>query len=243
MNKREWFGEWFDSPYYHILYRQRDMVEAQQFITNVLQKCKPKPGSKFLDVACGRGRHSIYLNQKGFDVTGIDISEKNLSVGKVYENDRLHFVNHDMRDVFMADTFDFVFNFFTSFGFFDTKEEHQLAISAISVSMKKGGFFLLDFLNSYKVINQLVESETKIIDGIKFTINRKYDGEFIYKDIVISHSGELQYFQEKVKAIQYDEFAEYFTKAGLSLKATFGDYELNKFKKEKSGRMIFLTQL
>ncbi len=243
MNKREWFGEWFDSPYYHILYRHRDMVEAQQFITNVLEKCKPKPGSKFLDVACGRGRHSLYMNQKGFDVTGIDISEVNLSVGKVYENAHLHFVKHDMREVFRPNTFDFIFNFFTSFGFFDTKQEHDLAITAISKSLVKGGYFLIDFLNPYVVINDLVEAETKIIDGIKFNISRKFDGEFILKDIVINDNGQIQYFQEKVKAIVKDEFLEYFEHAGLKVIGKFGDYELNKYKKEKSRRLIFLTQL
>lgn len=243
MNKREWFGEWFDSPYYHILYRHRDMVEAQQFITNVLEKCKPKSGSKFLDVACGRGRHSIYLNQMGFDVTGIDISDINLEAARVYENEHLHFVNHDMRQVFRPGHFDFIFNFFTSFGFFDTKEEHDLAITAISKNLINGGYFLIDFLNPYVVINDLVEAETKIIDGIKFNISRKFDGEFIYKDIVINHSGEIQYFQEKVKAIVKDEFLEYFDHAGLRVIGKFGDYELNKYKKEKSRRLIFLTQL
>jgi len=33
-----------------------------------------------LDVACGRGRNSLYLAEKGFTVTGVDISDQGLSL-------------------------------------------------------------------------------------------------------------------------------------------------------------------
>ncbi|MFY0601113.1 MAG: class I SAM-dependent methyltransferase [Cyclobacteriaceae bacterium] len=243
MSKEAWFGEWFHNPYYYILYRTRDVNEAQMFIDHLIDRVKPSAESKFFDVGCGKGRHAIYLNSKGYDVTGIDLLEKSIEIAKESSNERLHFEQYDMKDVYATDTFDFAFNLFTSFGYFDSKEEDQKSISAIAKSLKKGGYFLLDFLNPYAVINDLVEAETKIIDGIKFNISRKYDGEFIYKDIVINDQGELQYFQEKVRGIRKTDFLEYFEKAGLTVKSIFGDYSLNKYKKEKSERLIFLTQL
>lgn len=243
MNRQEWFGEWFDSPYYYILYKSRDVTEAQMFIDQLIKRVKPSMDSRFLDVACGRGRHSIYLNSKGFDVTGIDLSNHNIEVANESSNDKLRFVEYDMREVYLKDTFDFAFNLFTSFGYFDSQEEDQKSISAIASSMKKGGYFLLDFLNPYVVINDLVEAETKIIEGVKFNISRRYDGEFILKDIVINDRGEVQYFQEKVRGIRRVDFLSYFENAGLRVKSVFGDYSLNKYKKEKSPRLIFLTQL
>lgn len=243
MNKREWFGEWFDSPYYHVLYKSRDSTEAKLFIDHLIDKLKPDESARFLDIACGRGRHSIYLNSKGFDVTGIDLSEQNIEVASRQSNKKLRFVAHDMRDIYLEDKFDFAFNLFTSFGYFDTREEDQKAISAVAAGLKKGGYFLIDFLNPYVVINDLVEAETKIIEGIKFNITRKYDGEFILKDIVINDNGEVQYFQEKVRAITRKDFLEYFEKAGLSVKSTYGNYSLGKYKKDKSERLIFLTKL
>ncbi|MFT7231464.1 MAG: SAM-dependent methyltransferase [Cyclobacteriaceae bacterium] len=243
MYRQEWFGEWFDSPYYYILYRSRDVIEAQMFMDSLIQNIKPGTESKFLDVACGRGRHAIYLNSKGFDVTGIDLSTQNIEVANQSKNEKLRFVEHDMRDVYKANEFDFAFNLFTSFGYFDSLKEDQQAISAIALSLKKGGHFLLDFLNPYAVINDLVEAETKIIDGIKFNISRRYDGEFIYKDIVINDAGKIQSFQEKVRAIRRADFLEYFENAGLKVKSVFGNYSLGKYKKEKSERLIYLTQL
>ena len=243
MNKVEWFGEWFDSPYYHILYRSRDESEAKLFIENLLKELKPKADAKFLDVACGKGRHSIHLNSMGYDVTGIDLSEQNIEIAKASENDKLHFYQSDMRDSFRENEFDFVFNLFTSFGYFATTEEDQQAITSIAKNLKKGGFFLLDFLNPFVVINDLVEAETKIIDGIKFNISRRFDGEFIVKDIVINDHGQIFYFHEKVRAIRRVEFLEYFKTCGLKVKAIFGSYKLSKYKDNKSERLIFLTQI
>src|SRR5436853_6516213 len=63
--KREWFESWFDSPYYHVLYKERDDLEARSFLDSLIGYLNPAPGSTILDVACGKGRHSLYLNQKG----------------------------------------------------------------------------------------------------------------------------------------------------------------------------------
>ena len=63
MTEKEWFEEWFDSPYYHMLYKNRDSKEAENFLNNLISGLPMQPGSKVLDVACGKGRHSIFLNK------------------------------------------------------------------------------------------------------------------------------------------------------------------------------------
>jgi SAM-dependent methyltransferase len=183
------------------------------------------------------------LNSRGFDVTGIDLSSQNVEIANESGNETLRFFQSDMRDIFRINEFDVVVNLFTSFGYFDTKEEDLQAIISISKNLKKGGYFILDFLNPFVVINDLVEAETKIIDGIKFNISRRFDGEFIIKDIVINDHGQIFYFHEKVRAIRRVHFLEYFEKAGLKVKSVFGNYALGKYKDSKSERLIFLTQL
>ena len=80
--QQTWFKDWFNSPYYHQLYFNRDDREAAAFIDKLINYLKPVPGSSMLDVACGKGRHSIQLANKGFDVTGIDLS--NDSINEAY---------------------------------------------------------------------------------------------------------------------------------------------------------------
>ena len=124
----EWYKEWFNSPFYHKLYFERDEQEAQKFILKLLDYLKPPIESQILDVACGRGRHSRFLAQHGYDVTGIDLSHDSIAFAKQFETDRLHFYQHDMRLPAWINYFDYVFNFFTSFGYFKTRREHDDAI-------------------------------------------------------------------------------------------------------------------
>lgn len=239
----EWFDKWFDSPYYHILYKHRDYEEAKDFLDTLINFFKIKPNHKVLDLACGKGRHSIYLNEKGFDVTGVDLSEQNIAHAKQFENDRLKFDIHDMREVYAQEEFDFVLNMFTSFGYFENENENEKAICAAAESLKPGGFLLIDFLNPYRVINNLVSEEKKTVEGVEFDINRSLSNDgYIIKNIHFSDKGQEFTFQERVKAIRRIEFLDYFRKANLRVLNTFGDYELNPYEPEQSARMIFVTQ-
>jgi SAM-dependent methyltransferase len=240
--KKEWFNEWFNSPYYHILYKNRDNKEAQYFLSNLLGHLKIPEGSKLLDVACGSGRHSVYLNKKGFDVEGIDLSRRNIEVAKSHENEKLQFHIHDMRESVKQNHFDYAFNLFTSFGFFKQEIENQKCIGAISNSLKKNGVFTLDFLNPYRVIHNLVKEEIKTINGIEFHLRRHFDGENIIKEIKFQADGQQHQFEERVQAIRRLSFLEYFRNANLMLLETFGDYELNEYIPESSERMIFIVK-
>jgi 2-polyprenyl-3-methyl-5-hydroxy-6-metoxy-1,4-benzoquinol methylase len=84
-NCSEWFRTWFDSPYYKILYSHRSEEEAALFIDNLLSFMDLPERSRVLDLACGRGRHSVYLNEKGFNVVGIDLSNNSISDAKKHE--------------------------------------------------------------------------------------------------------------------------------------------------------------
>ena len=77
-----WFESWFDTPYYHILYKERNDDEAQLLMDNLTQYLNLPEEAKILDLACGKGRHSIYLNQLGFDVTGADLSTNSIAEAK-----------------------------------------------------------------------------------------------------------------------------------------------------------------
>ncbi|MEP3389818.1 MAG: class I SAM-dependent methyltransferase [Reichenbachiella sp.] len=243
MSKKEWFDEWFNTIYYHILYKHRDYEEAAAFLDHLIEYFNIAPAAKILDLACGKGRHSIYLNQKGFDVTGVDLSEENIKFASTKQNDSLHFAVHDMRNVFETEEFDYVFNLFTSFGYFDSKEENLNVIDATIQALKPGGRFLLDFLNPYVVVNNLVHEEDKTIENIHFNIQRKYtDDEFIVKNIIVDDHGQHYEYQEKVKAIRRADFLAYFDKMDLKVIDIFGDYELSEYKAEESQRLIFVIE-
>jgi len=93
---KEWFASWFESPYYALLYTTREEREAAFFLDNLLAACPIQKGAKILDLPCGKGRHSIYLHKKGYNVTGADLSRRSIAFAKQFEKDGLHFFIHDM---------------------------------------------------------------------------------------------------------------------------------------------------
>ena len=238
----EWFESWFDSPYYHVLYKNRDFSEAELFIDKLIQLIEPAKASRVLDLACGKGRHSIYLNKKGFDVTGIDLSEKSIACAKTAENETLHFYMHDMRKLFRTNYFDVVLNLFTSFGYFEQERDDLATINAVYKSLKPNGIVVLDFMNSKKVIQNLSDRETKTIDGIDFKISKTFVNHFIIKKIEFSDKGKNYSFEERVKTLTLADFEKYFEANKLKIVHLRGDYELSEFNESNSERLIIVAK-
>ena len=235
----QWYTSWFDSPYYHILYKDRDHAEAQQFMDNLTRFLDIPKGGKILDLACGKGRHSIYLNQLGYDVTGVDLSSNSIAHAKQYENDSLRFVVHDMSTPF-PNQFDAVVNLFTSFGYFDKEEDNLNTIKAIRSCLNSTGFGVIDFMNSDYVIRHLVDQDSKTVNGIEFNQKRRFENGYIIKDIqfMIDHM-EYQ-FKERVRAFTLTDFERLFDQSGVQLHSTFGDYNLRPFDLTNSERLIMI---
>lgn len=234
-----WFASWFDTPYYHILYQDRDYKEAVGFMKRLTTFLNLKENDTILDLACGKGRHAITLNEMGFDVTGIDLSPASILYAKDFENEKLHFEAHDMCRPFRKD-FDAVFNLFTSFGYFEKEEDNFRTISAIKANLKEDGVGVIDFMNVDYVIKNLRETETKRINKIDFHIHRYIQDGFILKDIVFKDANEDFKFTEKVKMLHLEDFKEYFDKAGLKLTHCFGNYQLGDFDPQTSDRLILI---
>jgi SAM-dependent methyltransferase len=244
MPTTEWFQHWFDTPYYHLLYFDRDHQEASAFIDRLIDFLKPAPGSSMLDVACGKGRHSQYMAQKGFDVTGIDLSYSSIDEAKKIERDNLQFFQHDMRQPFWINYFDYAFNFFTSFGYFRTRREHDAAIRTIAQSLNEKGILVIDYLNVHYAEDHFVHSFDKDIDGYNFHLTKWMDEDFFYKKIEVEHDDftEPHVYNEKVSKFSLGDFTDMLAYQGMQIKEVFGDYLLNPYHVRKTPRMIMLAQ-
>lgn len=238
--EKEWFVDWFNTPYYHILYKNRNYDEAEKFINNITAFLKPGQDDLILDLACGKGRHSIFLNKLGYNVVGVDLSTNSIEAAKASANDRLQFFTHDMRDVIPGYEFEYIFNLFTSFAYFDP-EHNKKVLESIHANLKENGTVLIDFLNAKKAVKQMKSFEIKKIDDLDFIIHKKYEQGTIIKDIEFTDDREY-HFQERVQALTLEDFEVLLADAGLTLLHTFGDYDLNSFDEEKSDRLILIAQ-
>ncbi|UKM64012.1 methyltransferase domain-containing protein [Flavobacteriaceae bacterium GSB9] len=238
-NTSKWFTSWFDTPFYHILYKDRNETEAHAFMDTLTNYLNIPEHGKILDLACGKGRHARYLNKIGYDVTGVDLSENSIAFAKKFENHRLHFDVHDMCKPYHKQ-FDAVFNLFTSFGYFENDADNLNTIKAIKADLNEHGFGVIDFMNSEFVIDHLVPEETKTVEDIEFHLKRYVDGQYIVKDIRFKVGDNDYHFQERVKAFTLKDFENLFEQANVYLLDVFGDYKLRKFSPKTSERLVMI---
>lgn len=243
-----WFEHWFNSEEYHVLYRHRSHEEADGFIRNLTEDSILGEGQQILDIGCGAGRHAAAMATAGHHVTGVDLSANSIlsakqSHGKT--SDSLRFVEGDMRSIdaqFSSESFDIVTMMFTSFGYFDTEEEHLQTLRAIHKVLKPMGTFILDFLNLEKVRAELIQHESIVREGIEFVIHRRLTEEWIEKSIEFTDSsGARQHYTERVRAFSPQKLQSMLRTCGFGIDATFGNYDLISLGKN-SPRCIIVAR-
>jgi SAM-dependent methyltransferase len=240
MAQQSWYRNWFNSPYYHLLYFERNEAEAKAFIERLIQFLHPPKGARMLDIACGRGRHSRALADMGFDVTGIDISTAMIEEARKLELDNLQFFVHDMRLPFRINYYDYAFNFFTSFGYFNTRREHEDALRTMANALQPEGTLVIDYLNTRFVEAHLMPRESREINGIRFHITRWMDEHFFFKKIEIEDEAlpEPIIHTEKVSKFTLGDFTDMLAYQGIQLQEVFGDYHLGPYRLHESPRMV-----
>jgi SAM-dependent methyltransferase len=242
----EWFASWFDSEHYHNLYSHRDDHEAADFISRLITWLRPASCSSILDLGCGSGRHSRYLAAMGFDVTGLDLSAESIHRAKASECSNLRFHRQDMRKPFGENAFHYVFNAFTSFGYFEDPAEDVTVLENIARSLKAGGRLVLDYMNVTHAESRLKPEERIERDGVIYRLSRWADADYIFKRIAIVNGNDSEgtplEYTERVSKLTLEDFRWMFGLCGLAIEAVFGDYRLSPFSPEASARLIMIAR-
>jgi SAM-dependent methyltransferase len=240
----EWFAEWFDSPYYHLLYQHRSHDEARAFIQTLLQFLQLPTNNRLLDVACGKGRHAKALADAGYFVTGIDLSPDSIQSAQALANENLEFFVHDMRHLFRTRYYHAVFNLFTSFGYFSAEHDNTLAARAMASALLPGGLLVVDFVNREPACANIEANQHEIIEreGVRFTLHRSYTKQHYIKQIDVQDGEQQATFFEKVSAFTPAQLEAYFKAEGLVTLHLFGNYACEAYDIKSSPRMIFIFQ-
>ncbi len=227
-----WYKEWFGEEYLE-LYAHRDAGEADRhldFVERHLAPRLPRPRA-VLDLACGAGRHTAALRQRGFRTLGVDLSLTLLAFPP-----RVPCVAGDMRRLpFAGDTFDWVLNFFTSFGYFERERENFQVLEEFVRVLTPGGRFLIDFLNREVVLANLKARETQEIKGRVVDIERWYDEETRRINKRMRLEGRT--YLESVRAYSRDEVTIGARWAGLVVDDLYGNFQGEPFDRD-SERLI-----
>lgn len=251
----DWFEEWFDSPFYEILYADRDEEEAALLVDFLEDYLSLREGAKVLDLGCGRGRHAIHLykqaaenHENGYQVTGVDLSERAVATAreqaKAQGLENIRFEVRDMRNP-LPEKFDAILNLFTTFGYFESDKENISVLESVKQMLVANGIFVIDYLNAAKVRNELQPSDEGRLKSINYRIHRYIEEDSVYKEITFSGDNieETRHYSERVKLYDLDWFQEKMSANNLIIDDVFGDYKGGKFDPEKSDRLLIISHL
>ena len=232
-----WYREWFGEDYLE-LYSHRDRSEAERQADFVEKHLGCLGPHAVLDLACGAGRHTDVLRDRGYRVLGVD-----LSITLLAQRPDLPRVAGDMRELpFAGGAFDWVLNFFTSFGYFEEERENFRVLEEIVRVLSPGGCFLIDLMNPEPVIENLRPREAYTTDGRRVEIERWYDpgAKRVNKRIrITTGEGPERSFLESVRAYRLDEVVNGLQWAGLRLDGTFGNFYGDPYSSD-SERLILV---
>jgi SAM-dependent methyltransferase len=232
-----WYREWFGLDYLD-LYAHRDLAEAEGNVEFVEARLGSPPPRAVLDLACGAGRHTEALRRRGHRALGVD-----LSLTLLASSPHLPRVRGDMRGLPFTDaSFDWVLNFFTSFGYFESERENFRVLEEIVRILTPGGRFVIDFFNRDRVLAELQPRETVVEDDRRVDVERWYDPAAgrINKRITVRREGAApRTFLESIRAYSGDEVTAGLAWAGLELTDLFGDFHGAPYTRD-SERLILV---
>ncbi|HEX5385366.1 MAG TPA: methyltransferase domain-containing protein [Gemmatimonadales bacterium] len=216
----EWFEEWFGEEYLQ-LYPHRDDADAERVVGLIRRTLPWRDGWRTLDVACGAGRHARALELAGARPIGLDLSASLLRRAREVTDASL--VRADMRWLpIRARSTDLTVNLFTSFGYFEGDDEHARALAAMVRTVRRGGWFVLDYLNASAVRARLAERHTTgAPHGAEADRRLSEDGRFVCKTI---RTPDGRRFVERVRLFSPAELEAMLQRAGLAIRHRFGDY-------------------
>ena len=227
---------WYEKSFqmeYEVLYHHRDDASARVEIHSLIKGLGLPARGKVLDVCCGSGRHSRVLDEMGYEVTGVDLSSYLLDIAKHRDPlNRIRYEKCDIRKIPYDREFDMTFNLFTSFGYFSTDEENELAIQRMVQSIKPGGYVVIDYLNPEFVKKNLVPQSKRKIGEIEVEEKRWMDDYSVYKQILYKDPQGRKEFMERVRLYSISTMKGLLEKAGIMNIIPYGDYDLTPYSLE-----------
>ncbi len=209
-----------------------------------------------LDLACGIGRHSTALAQKGYRVIGLDISETFLERARVLAEERgvdVEFRRGDMRSVqeHLQDhegRLDAVINMFTSLSYYDRETDLDV-IRQLHALTKPGGTLVIDISNRDWIIKNFGAKDIQYHeDGKVQTIERRLDMEdsrahntWRFYDKEGEDLKHLETFHVDHILYSLHELKQLIQRAGWTYKTCYGEFDLSPFEMY-SRRMIIVSQ-
>ena len=234
MALKNWWERSFEGGDYLKIRDTKEEWNSAKAEVDFIIKTSEKERGAVLDVQCGFGRHADAFSKKGFDVVGIDISEKFLNLAKEKTSKEIKYIKKDVLHPFDLEKFDLIVNLFTSFGYFSDAQNKKM-LENIYESLKDDGVFVLEVPNLMFFKNSAKAHGTKINEDLYQTSYGMID---LKQNLL-----HFRYVEDsRIKLYSIDELSKLFDTVGLKINSSFGDYMDTSITEKTKKNIFFLTK-
>jgi SAM-dependent methyltransferase len=228
------------------MFSRERLESAPEEVSNLISLLEIDPGASVLDLCCGPGRHSLELARRGFSVVGVDRTRTYLDKAQRQaesEGLKLEFVQKDMRDFSRSDAFDVAVNLFTSFGFFENKEDDELVMKNVYRSLKKNGKLVIDLMGKEIIARIFRERDWQQIDGGIMLEERKVSNDWSWMEVrwILLRDGKMKEFRFSHRPYSAVELRALLEICGFDVTGVYGDLAGAPYD-HKAKRLVVLAR-
>jgi len=224
--KTEWFRTFDDA-----LWLQAGDEGTDRHAAFIRRALRLRKGSRVLDAPCGAGRITVHLARGGCAVTGIDLHPAHVRKARArFRRERLKgtFLVGDLRELDFRRTFDGVFNWGGSFGYF-TEEEDLDVVRRYARALRRGGCLLVDQPNREYVLRHFRHRTRRgdLVTSTRWDARRQRAGT----TWTLIEAGRRRSCRSSIRLYTPGQFKTMFERAGLELVAMHGAHEGGRWRR------------
>jgi SAM-dependent methyltransferase len=240
-----WWQKFFDENYLKV-YKELGK-ESSREVESIIRMMDLKPKARILDLCCGYGRHSMELAQRGFKVTGYDLSDFFLRKAKKDSEAsglKIEYIKGDMRKLPFENRFDAAINIFTSFGYFHQDKDDLKVLKGVHKALKERGLFLLDMKNREQLIRNFQRRRwhpEKDFVMLEDNFLDLFTSRWESTRTLVFGNGKRSEHSFSLRLYSFAEILGMLKKAGFMLESVYGDFDLSEYSLD-SPRMILISR-
>jgi SAM-dependent methyltransferase len=248
MTTTPWCVSFFGEEYFDIYGALLSDERTTREVEGIEKLLSLQPGSHILDLACGHGRHAIPLAERGYRVTGQDLSELFLDRARADAQARgvqVNWVHSDMREIPFVDEFDAIINIFTAFGYLESDAQDQRVLHQVHKALRPGGRFLLELLHRDALLRWFQPFAVgRREDGLMVVEERRFDqrtGRNAVRVTLIYPDGRRTELGHDARIYTLTELAGMLDRSALAILESHGGLDGSPLTLD-SRRLVVLAQ-
>ncbi len=191
------------AKYYNLLYKDKNYKKEIDFIVSLIKQHTKNKNLRILDIGCGTGIHANFLAEQGYQVTGIDLSEKMIKIAQENKNDNTKFYVADATSFNLDDKFDIILSLFHVVSYQSSNKDISNMFSNVSKHLKKDGLFIFDFWYGPAVLTEQPSIKIKRIENDEIKIVRIAEPTINNMENIVNVNYEIIIYNKSKKTIEF----------------------------------------